>query len=96
MDYDHILLELGEFGRWQQINTVMLWIPAIAAGMNILIASFSVMEPRNGFRCKNACDIGKEFRFDGFNASLMFPSLDPNSTEYDKENPNYCQYYSAS
>lgn len=75
----------------------MLWFPAIAAGMNILIASFSVMEPRNGFRCKNACDTRPDFQFDDFNSSLMFPSLDPdNSEEYNPDKPEYCEYYSSS
>jgi len=96
MDYDKILLELGEFGRWQQMNTLMLWIPAIVAGMNILIASFSVMEPRYGYRCRNACD-NDTFYFDDFDSSSMFPSLDPAYEKYDdKTPPDYCEYYSSS
>jgi len=96
MDYDKILLELGEFGPWQRVNALILWIPAIAGGMNILIASLAVLGPSNGYRCKNACD-ATGFKFEDFNSSLMFPSLDPtNPDKYDPDNPNYCEFYSAS
>ena len=52
MDYDRVLVELGEFGLWQKRGTALLWLPAMAAGLNVLIAAFAVMEPRNGFRCR--------------------------------------------
>ena len=52
MDYDRILTQLGEFGRWQQLNAFLLWIPAIGAGINVMIAAFAVMGPRNGYRCR--------------------------------------------
>jgi len=87
MDYDKILLQLGEFGRWQKINTLLLWIPAIAAGMNILMASFSVMEPKK-FRCRNECDQTANFTFGDWDGSQMFP-------DWDGEEANYCEYYAS-
>ena len=64
MNYDKILLELGEFGPWQRTNTFLLGIPFFVAGMNIILTSFTVMEPRNGFRCKiMQCD-GPNFKGD--------------------------------
>jgi len=91
MDYDNILLQLGEFGRWQRVNALILWIPAIAGGMNILIASLSVLGPTNGYRCKNACD-GPDFKFevDGFTLPDMFPDIDTTDKKYD---PDYCNPY---
>jgi len=83
MDYDKILLELGEFGKWQKFNAFLLWIPAIAAGMNILFASFAVMEPED-FRCRNECDKTTEFMFDDWDPAQMFPNTD-----------NYCEYYAS-
>jgi hypothetical protein len=93
MDYDNILLELGEFGRWQQMNALILWIPAVAAGMNILIASFAVLGPTNGYRCRTECDRDGTFAYDAFAPSLVIPGLDNTSSEYDAENPDYCKRY---
>ena len=62
MNYDRVLVELGEFGRWQKRCTALLWLPAMAAGLNVLIAAFAVMEPRNGFRCRLGF-ASKEFLF---------------------------------
>ena len=45
MDYDRILTQLGEFGPWQQRLAALLWLPAIGAGINVLIAAFAVMPP---------------------------------------------------
>jgi len=91
MDYDNILLELGEFGRWQQINALILWIPAIAGGMNILIAAMAVLEPR-AFRCKSECDVDG-FGYTDFPIEELIPSLDPQSSLYDKKDPEYCVRY---
>ena len=44
MNYDEILEELGELGRWQILNLVLLWIPSIASGMWVLTYSFSGTE----------------------------------------------------
>ena len=94
MNYDKILLELGEFGPWQRTNTFLLGIPFFVAGMNIILTSFTVMEPRNGFRCKiMQCD-GPNFKFCDFSAEEIFPSMDPNNKEnYNPINPIYCETY---
>ena len=34
--------ELGEFGWWQRANTLLLWLPAIAAGANIMVENFAL------------------------------------------------------
>jgi len=93
MDYDNILLELGEFGRWQQMNALILWIPAVAGGMNILIASLAVLGPSNGYRCRTECDVDGSFAYDAFAPSLVIPGLDNTSSMYDAENPDYCKRY---
>ena len=41
MDYDTVLLEIGEFGRWQQITQAWLWVPAIFCGFHALLFSFT-------------------------------------------------------
>lgn len=46
MDYDRILIPLGEFGAWQKRNYFLLWLPTLAAGINIMTAAWSVMPPR--------------------------------------------------
>ena len=96
MDYDHILLDLGEFGPWQRRNTLLLGIPFFVAGLTLVIPSLAVMEPRNGFRCKiEACD-GQDFKYRDFAPEEMFPSLDPNnSARYNPDQPNYCENYPA-
>ena len=48
MDYDRILTQLGEFGTWQKRNYFLLWLPTLAAGINIMTAAWSVMTPRKG------------------------------------------------
>ena len=48
MDYDRILIHLGEFGTWQRRNYFLLWLPTLAAGINIMTAAWSVMTPRKG------------------------------------------------
>jgi len=100
MDYDRILTQLGEFGRWQQLNAFLLWIPAIGAGINVMIAAFAVMGPRNGYRCRNECDGNGTLVYDkwineGFNLSDMFPNFNEDSPDYNEENPKYCKYYEA-
>ena len=36
--------ELGEFGWWQRANTLLLWLPAIATGANIMVETFVLLE----------------------------------------------------
>ena len=96
MNFDRILSQLGEFGWWQRRNNLLLWLPSAAAGINVLIAAFAVMGPRNGFRCRNSCD-GEQlsWNFPHHSPSEMFPSLDPSSPHYSPDTPDYCQYYRA-
>ena len=88
MDYDRILTQLGEFGPWQRRNALLLWLPAMAGGINIMVAAFAVMPPVQ-FRCRNECDEdGFTFRVPGHELGEIFPS-------YAEDNPNYCDYYRA-
>ena len=41
MNYDEILLELGELGPWQIFHLTLLWLPVIASGIYVLTYSFS-------------------------------------------------------
>ena len=96
MNFDKVLVQLGEFGPWQSRNIALLFILSAGSGINVLIAAFAVMGPRNGFRCRNACD-GEQFSFDfpGHSPSEMFPSLDPDSPSYNVDSPDYCRFYRA-
>ena len=83
MDYDRILTQLGEFGRWQRRNAALLWLPALAGGINIMIAAYAVMPPRE-YRCQNDCDGDNfNFTFPGHNMSDLFPSFDPENKNFD-------------
>ena len=99
MDYDKILLQLGEFGPWQQRNALMLWLPAMADGINILIANFVIFGP-DRYRCRNSCDPEGELSWDlpgGLTESELFPSLDKSWSDYDPDSkPDYCRFYQTS
>ena len=41
MNYDDILEELGESGRWQLLHLALLWLPSMAGGIFVLTYSFS-------------------------------------------------------
>ena len=41
MNYDDILEELGELGRWQLLHLSLLWLPAMAGGIFVLTWSFT-------------------------------------------------------
>ena len=94
MNFDKVLTQLGEFGPWQRWNNLLLWLPSCGAGINVLIAAFAVMGPRNGYRCRNGCD-GEQFewKMPGHDLSDVFPSFDNTSSSYDPDNPDYCNYY---
>ena len=96
MNFDSILLQLGEFGPWQRRNNLLMWIPSAAAGVNVLIAAFAVMGPRYGYRCRNPCDREVlQWQPPGLNLSDIFPSFDNSSADFDPDNPDYCQSYLA-
>lgn len=93
MDYDKILEQIGEFGPWQKTNSILLWIPALISGMNVIVSSFSVLPPV-AFRCNIPhCD-GDDFQFGDYDPDELFPSLRNGSSDYDVDNPNYCRFYS--
>ena len=41
VNYDDILLELGEFGLWQKILSAIFWIPPLVGGAVFLLGSFT-------------------------------------------------------
>merc|ERR1711892_555029 len=85
MDYDAVLTEIGEFGPWQQLTIVLLWIPPMMAGIHNLLFVFTGLTPKNGYRCQiPGCD-DDEFEFSDFPDSL-FP-LDADG------DPDYCKFY---
>ena len=89
MNYDKILVELGEFGPWQIVITLLLWLPAAVDGVMTLIASYTSLVPE-AYRCNIPdCD-GPGFGFSDFPKQNLFPSFSKSSTEYNKETPNYC------
>ena len=98
MDYDKILVQLGEFGSWQRRNALLLWLPALAAGVNVLIAAFAVMEPRYTYRCRLECELPNSTISwelpSGLTPDQLYPSLDEsNEEEYDFDKPDYCSHY---
>ena len=99
MDYDKILIQLGEFGWWQRRNALLLWLPALAAGVNVLIAAFAVMEPRYSYRCRLECEPQGEISWrlpSNITPDQLYPSQDPGNTDnYKPDKPDYCEHYST-
>ena len=50
-DYDEFVAEIGEFGLWQKIICLILWVPAIAGGIHVLMYSFTGLSPSQ-FKCE--------------------------------------------
>ena len=44
-DYDEFVAEIGEFGLWQKIICLILWVPAMAGGIHVLMYSFTGLTP---------------------------------------------------
>ena len=44
-DYDDFVREIGEFGLWQKVMCLILWFPAIAGGIHVLMYSFTGLSP---------------------------------------------------
>ena len=97
MNFDTILIHLGEFGPWQRRNNLLLWLPLIGSGVNVMVAALAVMAPRHGYRCRNSCDVTGDFTWQvpGHAPGDIFPSLDVNSSFYSPDSPDYCQHYMA-
>ena len=93
MNFDTILIHLGEFGPWQRRNNLLLWLPLIGSGVNVMVAALAVMAPRHGYRCRNSCDVTGDFTWQvpGHVPGDIFPSLDVNSSFYSPDSPDYCQ-----
>ncbi len=45
-NFDQVLEHIGSYGRWQKINVALLWLPAVAAGVMVLLWSFTGLEPK--------------------------------------------------
>ena len=43
LHHDNHQTELGEFGWWQRANTLLLWLPALAAGANVMVIMIMIM-----------------------------------------------------
>ncbi len=41
MDYDDILEHLGELGRWNVTNQLLIWMGPFIAGVTVLVYSFT-------------------------------------------------------
>ena len=44
-DYDDFVGEIGEFGVWQKVMCLILWFPAMAGGIHVLMYSFTGLSP---------------------------------------------------
>ena len=44
-DYDDFVEEIGEFRLWQKLICFLLWFPAAAGGVHVLMYSFTGLSP---------------------------------------------------
>ena len=44
-DYDDFVEQVGEFGLWQKFICLLLWFPAAAGGIHVLMYSFTGLSP---------------------------------------------------
>ena len=44
-NYDDFVEEIGEFGLWQKFVCLLLWFPAAAGGIHVLMYSFTGLAP---------------------------------------------------
>ena len=55
--FDEVLEEVGEFGPWQLIMSLLLWIPPTMGGVHVLMYSFTgVYLVTYPFLCKEIFD----------------------------------------
>ena len=45
-NYDQLLPYIGDMGTWQLATVAILWPPSMAAGIIVLLSSFTALEPR--------------------------------------------------
>jgi len=82
--FDEVLEEVGEFGPWQLIMSLLLWIPPTMGGVHVLMYSFTGLSPTKGFRCKIPnCD-EDDFSFADYPTDIFDRTDDD---EFD-----YCRY----
>ena len=79
LDYDEVLKEIGEFGFFQKVSCFLLWFPAAAGGIHVLMYAFTGLEPEN-FRCI----------IPGCNSSLYDGFISVHG-----DNRKHCSYYEA-
>ena len=60
MNYDDILVELGELGKWQLLVMALVWLVGIASG--IVTMTYSFTGKFEGL-VDDFQDLGKDFRF---------------------------------
>ena len=47
--YDEVLEKIGQFGRWQKVILLLLWLPPMLCGMGYMQYSFASGTPK--FSC---------------------------------------------
>ena len=55
MNYDKVLLKIGEFGWWQKKAFLLLMVPAFVGGMVVLTTAFTAKVPAK-FVCHVKCE----------------------------------------
>jgi len=80
LDYDDLVGEIGEFGLFQKIACFLLWVPAAAGGIHVMMYSFTGLEPEK-YRCN----------IPGCN-STSYDGYIPANTGKDNQS---CTYYEA-
>ena len=94
MNFDKVLNDLGEFGRWQKMNLFLLWFPCMMSGVMVLIGSFTLLEPSE-YRCKNVCDVD-DFQFDDYEEhwkrEQLFPCSGNSSSIHCSGEDEFCMF----
>lgn len=79
--YDQLLPFLGSFGLWQAMSVGILLLPALAAGMLLVLHNFTTLEP-NGKKessqilTSSAQDILYYVEFEAYNSTIMVRPLE--------------------
>jgi hypothetical protein len=110
MQYDHILVFIGSFGKWQKLIFLYVSIIAIANALLTMQQSFILYKPdfrsvldlkccRNGpnvhtYRCKVPICDGNATEFDAPHATFTIPFWDQEGLNDDMKEIRSCQAYS--